>query len=92
MTRNKFTERHYQDAALDRSPPPQTRARHSSHQRRVLDNTSGAFKRVVGFVASCFRRAEQERSAFQNLMALDAVTLRDIGLDRPRAIALPNSL
>ncbi len=55
----------------------------SSNRRRALNVIA---RWAVGIV----RRCRADRDEFRNLLALQPTTLRDIGLDRPRAIAYPN--
>ena len=42
-------------------------------------------------IAPYFKRRQQNKVVFRHLLALDSRTLRDIGLDRPREIAFPDS-
>ena len=72
-----------------------SRENHSSRGqvlKSVLQSSVRRLEKIHRTAAQYFERRRQQKMAFRQILALDSRTLRDIGLDRPRAIVFPNSL
>ena len=72
-----------------------SRENHSSRgqvQKSVLQGSVRLLDQIHRIAARYFERRRQQKIAFRQILALDSRTLRDIGLDRPRAIVFPNSV